>query len=87
MTNEERLKEERLKELEAEKERCRKGFEELAQKREQELLEKLGSLEAVAAYKKKQLEEIEVLRAEREEMLKKKKADHEAYLRRIGVIK
>lgn len=49
-------------------------------------IEKLGSPEAVAEYKKKQEEEFAILRAEREEMLKKKKAEHEAYLRRIGVI-
>ena len=42
---------------------------------------------SVAAHKKKQLEEIEVLKAEREERLKREKAEHEAYLRRIGVIK
>ena len=74
-------------ELEAEREKCRRGLAELAAQREQALLEKLGSPEAVAAHKKKQLEEIEVLRAEREERLKKEKAEHEAYLLRIGVIK
>ena len=74
-------------ELEAEREKCRKGLAELAAQREQALLEKLGSPEAVAAHKKKQLEEIEVLKAEREERLKREKAEHEAYLRRIGVIK
>ena len=73
-------------ELEARKEKCRQEVEEMQRERDRKLLEKLGSPEAVAEYKKKQEEEFAILRAEREEMLKKKKAEHEAYLRRIGVI-
>lgn len=74
-------------EREAVKEECHRGVEEIKARWERELLERLGSPEAVAAYKKKQQEEIEVLRAEREERLKREKAEHEAYLRRIGVKK
>lgn len=74
-------------ELEAIKEETHKGVEELIARREQTLLERLGSPEAVAAHKKKQQEEIAILRAERDERLKREKAEHEAYLRRIGVIK
>ena len=73
-------------ELEAEKEKCRKQAAELEQQHEQELLKMLGSPKAVAEFKRKQEEEFAILRAERKEMLRKKKAEHEAYLRRIGVI-
>lgn len=74
-------------ELDIVKDECHRGIEETKARWERELLEKLGSPEAVAAHKKKQQEEIAVLRAEREERLKREKAEHEAYLRRIGVKK
>lgn len=72
--------------LEAEKQECDQIVANMLRETEQNLHEKLGSPEAVAEYKKKQEAEFAVLRAEREERLKREKAEHEAYLRRIGVI-
>lgn len=73
-------------ELKAEEDKCKAYIEKIHRENEEKLLKKLGSPEAVAEFKRKQEEEFAILRAEREEMLKKKKAEHEAYLRRIGVI-
>lgn len=55
----ERLRYENMtpEELDARKEKCRQEVEEMRRERDRKLLEKLGSPEAVAEYKKKQEEE------------------------------
>ena len=72
--------------LKAEEDKCKAYIEKIHRENEEKLLKELGSPEAVVEFRKKQEAEFAIMRAEREEMLRKKKAEHEAYLRRIGVI-
>ncbi len=72
--------------LKEEERKCKEYFERIHRENEEALLKKYGTPEAVAEFKKKQEAELAVMRAEREEMLRKKKEKHDAYLRMIGVI-